>query len=255
MPAVRGAQIPARSRAGGVRPAAVGPARPRHGRRWARIISAAFSAIIITGALVLPEVIVGMTEASAMRSPSRPRSRRRSSTTAARIGAHPAGADRVEDGGADRARGLGQLVRRSGSAGPGLSSCGRKRASAGGRADPPGQPDRVGGDLAVAGGGEVVRPDRGRRAGLAALDPDRAAALRAQVADRGGERREGVQRLAEPVERERLDVVFEVRRSRAPGRTARRRRAARAPWSRARAGTGGTRAPSRRAPAGGRPAR
>ena len=44
---------------------------------------AAFSAIMIVRALVLPEVMVGITEASAMRNPLRPLRRRRGSTTAA----------------------------------------------------------------------------------------------------------------------------------------------------------------------------
>ena len=41
-------------------------------RAAARIISAAFSAIMMTAALVLPETMVGMTEASATRSPAMP---------------------------------------------------------------------------------------------------------------------------------------------------------------------------------------
>src|SRR5262245_57024848 len=47
-----------------------------------KIIVAAFSAIIAVGVLVLPEVMVGITEASAMRSPPRPKKRSRSLTTA-----------------------------------------------------------------------------------------------------------------------------------------------------------------------------
>src|SRR3546814_7999001 len=44
-------------------------------------MSAAFSAIIRVGELVLPKVMVGITEASAMRRPARPWTRRRASTT------------------------------------------------------------------------------------------------------------------------------------------------------------------------------
>ena len=51
----------------------------------ASINRAAFSPIMIDGALVLPEVSVGMIEASATRSPARPRTRSWSSTTAEAI--------------------------------------------------------------------------------------------------------------------------------------------------------------------------
>src|SRR5262249_39507421 len=47
-----------------------------------KIISAAFSAIIIVGAAVLPEVIVGITDASTTRKDSTPRTRNCGSTTA-----------------------------------------------------------------------------------------------------------------------------------------------------------------------------
>jgi hypothetical protein len=54
-------------------------------RASSRIISDAFSAIMITGALVLPEVIVGMLEASTARRPSLPTS---ASARRPRLGGH-----------------------------------------------------------------------------------------------------------------------------------------------------------------------
>src|SRR4029077_8171358 len=51
-------------------------------RESSSIIAAPFSAIIAVGVLVLPEVIVGITDASAMRRRAMPKKRKRSSTTA-----------------------------------------------------------------------------------------------------------------------------------------------------------------------------
>jgi hypothetical protein len=59
-----------------------GGAYRQHCQHYASIIRAAFSPIMIDGAFVLPEVSVGMIEASATRSPARPRTRSWSSTTA-----------------------------------------------------------------------------------------------------------------------------------------------------------------------------
>src|SRR3954449_4756077 len=62
-------------------------------------ISAAFSPIMIDGALVLPDVSVGMIEASATRRPAMPWTRSWASTTAIGSDPHLAGADRVVGGG------------------------------------------------------------------------------------------------------------------------------------------------------------
>ena len=80
-------RLPARSGAGRPRaPALASTDVCRFGERCsqasARIMSDARSAIIMTGAWMLPEVIDGITDASATRRPSTPRTRRRGSTTA-----------------------------------------------------------------------------------------------------------------------------------------------------------------------------
>ena len=59
------------------------------GRGAARSRSAHFSPIMMLGALVLPVVMLGMTEASATRSPVQPCTRRSGPTTAAGLSAGP----------------------------------------------------------------------------------------------------------------------------------------------------------------------
>ena len=63
----------------------------------ARIMSAAFSPIMMVGALVLPPIRVGMTEASTTRRPLDAAHAQVGSTTACSILAHAAGADRMID--------------------------------------------------------------------------------------------------------------------------------------------------------------
>ena len=60
------------ARAGTVDPNALSAGHQVRTRKSSRIIAAPFSAIIAVGVLVLPDVIVGITEASTTRSPARP---------------------------------------------------------------------------------------------------------------------------------------------------------------------------------------
>ena len=79
-------------------------------RASSRIIAAPFSAIIMVGALVLPEVIVGITEASIDAQPLDARDAQPAVDHRHRVAgeAHFGGADRMKDRGADIAGGLYQ---------------------------------------------------------------------------------------------------------------------------------------------------
>ena len=127
-----------------------------------------------------------------------------------RLGCSKSGPDRVEDGGADVAGQPRQFV-------VGLKLHARpdffrlvlnQRRH---RGDAAGQAQRIGGDLAVGVGRQVVGGYRRRVLGPRRADAHAAARGRVEVADTGGEGVEAVQRLAEGVQAQRLHVVLEVR--------------------------------------------
>src|SRR5581483_1022797 len=81
----------------------------------------------------------------------------------------------------------------------------------GGGANPARQPDGGDRDATVLLAREVVGGDRRLGPRIRALQMDAAAARRPQIADGGREGREGVQRVAEAVEGQRLHMVLQVR--------------------------------------------
>ena len=116
----------------------------------------------------------------------------------------------MEDRGADVAGGLGQA---------GVVVADRfarqiflrmERLQRGLRHDVARDADRIRGDAAVLVGGEIIRLDRRRGGRIGRLQPDMTAARRLHIGDARGERRERVQRIAEPVERQRLHVILDV---------------------------------------------
>src|SRR5271170_5115304 len=78
------------------------------------------------------------------------------------------------------------------------------------RNDMAGQADRLDRYAAVLVGSQIVGLDGGRRRRIARAQPNVTTARRPQVGNAGRESRKFVQRLAEAVERERLDVVLEI---------------------------------------------
>ena len=136
------------------------------GRASSRIIAAPFSAIMMVGELVLPEVIVGITEASTTRMRSRPNTRSRSSTTAIGslsrpIFAVPTGWKIVVP---IVARGLDQRRprRRPHAVARQIFDRLERRAAPAARTILPRDADRIGGDAPVLVGRKIVRLDRRR---------------------------------------------------------------------------------------------
>ena len=181
-------------------------------RESARIIAAPLSAIIAVGVLVLPEVMVGIDRGIDHAKSGQPVKPQPLIDDRQRIAgrAHPGGADRMKDRGADiaggfRQRGIVVADRRARQ--EFLGMIGRKRRLL---HQPARGADRVGGDLAVFVGRKVVRRDRRRLIDLRGANPHRAAGGRLQIAGADRDRGKAVQRVAELVERQRLHVKLDI---------------------------------------------
>ena len=188
------------------------PLRTRQARASSKIIAAPFSAIIAVGVFVLPDVIVGITEASATRKAGDAVKAQPLVDDGSGIGccAHLRGADGMEDRGADIAGGFRQrrIVVADGGAGQiFLRVKSRQRLLL---HQPPRGADGVGRDLPVFIGRQIVRRDRGRLVGLCGSDAHGAARGRLQIAGADRDGGEAVQGIAEFVERQRLHVELDV---------------------------------------------
>ena len=115
----------------------------------------------------------------------------------------------MKDGGGDVARQLGQILVGL-VLGAGLPLLRLVVAECRLRHDVARDAQRIGCHLAIGIGTEVIGRDGGRVFKPVALDVDRAATGRVEVADTGGERIEAVQRLAKGFQAERLYVVLDV---------------------------------------------
>ncbi len=145
-------------------------------------MAAPFSPIMMVGALVLPVVSVGITEASMTRRPWMPCTRRREIDDGARILAHLAGADRVIERVAGAA-GIGQQVGIAGDVGAGLDFAATVLSEGGGGEDAAHMTEAAQQGQFVGMRGEVVRLDVRPREGIGGGRHDGAAAVGLHHAD------------------------------------------------------------------------
>ena len=185
-----------------------------------KIMSAAFSAIIIAGTLVLPETSVGMMEQSTTHSPSAPRTRRRGSTTAPSslpMRHVPEGWKMV----APLRRAKSRMSASLSTAGPGRDLL-RDQIGQGRRVRELAREldalDRV---VAVRLGREIIGVDARTLQRIARGEFDRAAAFRPQLADRQREAGKVVHLAAGHVGAQRRDMELDVGRSWPPASAAR----------------------------------
>ncbi len=116
----------------------------------------------------------------------------------------------MEDGRSDIA-GRADQVGIAGQVRTGLQFLRLEGGHAGGGHQPPGMAQAVDGHLPVGRGGKIARRDGGRRPRIVAGDVNRARAFGPEIADRDGQPRKIVQRLAKTVQRQRLHMIFDIR--------------------------------------------
>ncbi len=173
-------------------------------------MSAAFSAIMITGALVLPDTRSGMIDASTTRSRASAVNPQTLVDHGQRVAAHPAGARRVIDRLASSGAPRRAIRCPTGTARPAQFRHDVRRERRRLR-DAPRDLDAADHDRVIAFIGEIVGLDGRVLERMRRPDLDAAAAVRPQLAHRSGERRELMRAFARLVGAQGLHVELDVR--------------------------------------------
>ena len=160
---------------------------------------------------MLPETIVGMIEASTTRRPRNAVHPQPAIDHCRRACAHLAGADRVENRRADIA-GLADEIFVAFIMCTGQHFLRRETGNGARLHQAADVAERCHSHGPVSLGRQIVRPDLRSRLRIGRLHVDGAAAFRSEIADRNRDRGEAMQRLAQPVSAQRLDMVFEIGR-------------------------------------------